>query len=303
MKVPDRQPSVSAATSAQPSEPVGRTRANAGPHAWKALKQVITNRASATEHCKQSLSMAKNGDSSQGLQGIKSQNPVNWTKVGASRPMLPQQGSSSALANHRFPETVEMPVLETFNPGDTFDSTTLPTAKAVSGNQALHDVKSQSSGWIKSLDDRVLPPNLSFDRPIGSHRSPELARGKMTVKEVRINTSSQLAAAKMPWHPEKSDADSVVKKNQMPPSFIDSSNYSDTPPPVAHKIEITEMQKPQRAVFKNTNPAPEIAQGKMSFQTRKIDESSERDPPKMPTQPTNPDAGSDSEKCKYLGKS
>lgn len=275
MKVLGGQHPVSAAKSAQPSESVRRTRANAGAHAWKALKQVITNRASATEYCRQSLSMLKNGDSSQGLQGIKSQNPVSWTKVGVSHPMLPQQGSSSPLANHHFPETVEMAVLETFNPSDTFDSATLPTAKAASGNQTLHDVKSQSSGWIKSADDRVLPPNLSFDRPIGSHRSPELASGKMTVKEVRINTSSQLAAAKMPWHPEKSDVDSAFQKKQIPASFINSSDFSYTPPPAAHKIEITEMQKPQRAVFKNTNSAPEIAQGKMSFQTRKIDEPSE----------------------------
>jgi hypothetical protein len=176
--------------------------------------------------------------------------------------LIPEWGFTSL-------EEIETTALETFNASDTFASATLPTATAASGNQALNDVKSQSSGWIKSVDDRVLPPNLSFDRPIGSHRSPELARGKMTVKEVKINTFSQLAAAKMPWHPEKSDVDSAFQKKQTPASFIDSSNFSYTPPPVAHKIEITEMQKPQRAVFKNTNPAPEIAQGNMSFQTKK----------------------------------
>jgi len=101
---------------------------------------------------------------------------------------------------------------------------------ATSGKQALHNIKSQaSSGWIKGVDDRVLPPNLLFDRPIGSHRSPELARGKMTVKTVNIDSASE--------------------KIQTAASFIDPRDVFFTPAPIAHKIEILEMQKPQSAVF------------------------------------------------------
>jgi len=219
---------ISSPISAHQTEPVARARANAGAPAWEALKKVMTNRASAADHCKQSLL----------------------------------------------------------------------TTTATSGNQALQSVKSQaSSGWQKATDDRVLPPNLSSASPIiGSHRSPELARGKMTVKEIKIDSFPQLASAKMPWHPEKSDVNLVSEKKQMPASFIDSRNFSYTPLPVEHKIEIIEMPKPQRAVFKNTKPAPEIAQGKMSVETVKINKLSHSDPAKMPTQPSKLDAESDSAK-------
>ncbi len=114
--------------------------------------------------------------------------------------MLPQQGPSHALANHRLPETLEMAVLETFH----FDD----------GNNQM---------------------------------SPQ----------------TTLPA----------DEKTPAQKPPMKPIFPEINFFS--APPVPQKIGVIEVQKPQRAVFKNTQPAPELAASRMPTKTVRLDSNTE----------------------------
>lgn len=177
------------------------------------------------------------------------------------RPALTASESSSVVGRHRSnAKTAGQYAVQNFKLNYSSATQHCKQAALASSktptNQGLSHIKSRTSNtWTQGVATTAMTPQQSFLGLQNSHRTPctfEMAE-VMEFDSAALDNDSTAG---------KTD---VMKNTRQPfqPSRIDPRDVFFTPAPVAQTIETFEMPQPQRAIFKNLQPGPELAAAKM----------------------------------------
>ena len=150
-----------------------------------------------------------------------------------------------------------------------------------SGNNVLQHVKSQNPvSWSKVGVSRQMFAQQGPSPTPATHRLPETLEWAMLETLHFDDGNNQMT----PQTTLPADANTRAQKPPMKPIFAERNFVSALP--VSQEIGVIDMPKPQRAVFKNTQPAPDLAASKLKINTVKIDADTELARGKMPVSGT-----------------
>jgi hypothetical protein len=147
---------------------------------------------------------------------------------------------------------------------------TLPMSATGNGTKGLQHIKSQSSAsWTKTGVSQAMQAFQGAAAAVSSHRVDG------SVEFVRFETLDFVDGGDhmSPQTNLPAEAKTPAEKPPIKPTFPELNFFS--APPEPQKIGVIEVQKPQRAVFKNTQPVPDLAASRMPIKTLKLDPNTE----------------------------